>query len=186
MRKYLLLAMILGLLLTACGGKEEQPDKGGSTPPESSAGDNEEMQEKGEEPVLFLKLDSGEQESEYVLRVIVENNPGVSAMRLQIQYDSRGFELIKAQDTGLFAGAVFGGDLAQCPYVLCWEAGASKTGLTENGEVAVLTFRRRDISKDGNYEFQIVYEPEDILDTSEALRPVTFRTEGIGMSWIVD
>ena len=70
-------------------------------------------------------------------------NPGIVAMRLFIQYDASKLRLVSAIDGGLLGSGndYFGNDITENPYTLLWEDVLTKTNYSENGLLAILTFR---------------------------------------------
>ena len=74
--------------------------------------------------------------------VVISNNPGITALSLDISYDTTKLNLINVIDCEILgtATSTFGNDLSMVPYTLCWDDLSTEDN-DGNGTVAVLMFR---------------------------------------------
>ncbi len=110
--------------------------------------------------------------------LIMENNPGIVAMKLELSYDDTYLTLRDIKDNGLLK-SYFGEtkDLSDNPYTLCWADMEGFENNYGNGVLAVLTF---DIAKDapeGDYEIEVSYNNDYYEIMNEDLEAVEFEVE---------
>ena len=88
--------------------------------------------------VSSLKADTG---STVEVPIIMENNPGVAAVSLDVTYDNTKLSLVSVEDGKILGTSTFlsGKDLTMVPYTLNWDDLSSENN-TGNGTLAVLTF----------------------------------------------
>ena len=77
----------------------------------------------------------------FELPVVIEQNPGVAALSLNLTYDASKLELLGAEDGKILGSSVFlaGNDLTLIPYTMNWDDLAADNN-TGTGTVAVLKF----------------------------------------------
>ncbi len=103
------------------------------------------------------------------LTVSIENNPGIVSAYLKLYYDTEKLELIDAEDTGLLADHDF--NLEVMPYSLNWDSSLSSVNNTNNGDIAILTFRIKDDCQPSDADIMLRFDPRNILDTNFDLVP---------------
>ena len=88
--------------------------------------------------VSSLTADTG---STVEIPIIMENNPGVAAVSLDVTYDNTKLSLASVEDGKILGTSTFlsGKDLTMVPYTLNWDDLSSENN-TGNGTLAVLTF----------------------------------------------
>ena len=88
--------------------------------------------------VSSLTADTG---STVEVPIIMENNPGVAAVSLDVTYDNTKLSLVSVEDGKILGTSTFlsGKDLTMVPYTLNWDDLSSENN-TGNGTLAVLTF----------------------------------------------
>ena len=88
--------------------------------------------------VSSLTADTG---STVEVPIIMENNPGVAAVSLDVTYDNTKLSLASVEDGKILGTSTFlsGKDLTMVPYTLNWDDLSSENN-TGNGTLAVLTF----------------------------------------------
>ena len=99
------------------------------------------------------------------------DNPGITALSVSIGYSADDLELISVDNGGLFETPISLGMLTVNPFTVSWYASDSGNK-TDNGTVAVLTFRIREGAKDS--PVTITYNPENVFDNT--LQNKTFAT----------
>ena len=106
--------------------------------------------------------------------VILENNPGIVSMRLNVAYDSRWLTLESVTDYGLLGTNGSDPDYGGSPYTLVWE-GLLSENITANGTIAELTFRVSEDAPEGSCAIRLSYNYSlyDIMDKN--LNPVYFN-----------
>lgn len=107
------------------------------------------------------------------MTVSLENNPGITVMVLNLDYDKDALTLENVQDESLLKGASFvtSPSYASHPYRVIWMIGTSN--VAKDGKLLTLTFHVNDNAQPGNYEIAISYEKDDIYDAS--LKNVEFQ-----------
>ena len=89
------------------------------------------------------------------IQISLENNPGVVAVNLWINYDKERLTLTNVEDGGILGTPDHGGDKTQVPYHLYWHNDTSRENFSENGTIATLTFQVREDAPADNYPITI-------------------------------
>ncbi len=112
--------------------------------------------------------------------VSLQNNPGITSITLDFDYDPDMMTLVKVDNMGLLPGAAFvtSPTVETRPYRTIWNIGISDTDV--NGTLAQLTFQINDGAKAGNYPVTISYAPDDIYNTE--LTNITFEVTNINVT----
>lgn len=97
--------------------------------------------------------------------VNLENNTGILSMHFDVEYDRERLELISCKDGELLAGGFFSQTFDAYPYVMLWTS-ASHTNFTDDGTLAVLTFKVRNNAKSGDAFVNLKYDQESIFDVN--------------------
>ena len=93
----------------------------------------------------------------------VKNNPGITALRLEIGYSSQDLELIEIADNSLFDSPVFySQSMTDNPVVISWYSSKSAE-VWENGSFATLRFRIKEGAKTS--QVTLSYDPENVFDS---------------------
>ncbi len=79
--------------------------------------------------------------------VSVTSNPGITMLRLKLEYDTDMLTLTNVADVELLSGAVLS-DTYTSPYYLVWKDSLAKTDNTATGTIAKLTFKVSDTAVD--------------------------------------
>ena len=98
--------------------------------------------------------------------IAIEDNPGLVAMLLSVEYDTGKIQLTGVTDGSIFGTgiALFGRDYAQVPYKLLWEDGAVHSNYTQNGTLATLHFHVLDSAESGTTVITLQYEQDSTFD----------------------
>ena len=112
--------------------------------------------------------------------VVLENNPGVIAVRLFVEFDGKNMPLTGFVDSGLlerYFHAPIKAPRENSPYVLFWENGTRKEDITEDGTAVTLTFKVSENAPKGRYRIGLSSpSPQDIINFH--LKPVSFEIVG--------
>lgn len=111
---------------------------------------------------------------EVEVTISMNENPGIIAAALNVDYDSDKLELVGVKDTGLLKGFVSGDDLAEDPFYLSWVDSTAAENNAANGTIATLTFKVKEGCAVGDVAaVTLTYKDSEIHDT--ALNNVAFR-----------
>lgn len=108
-------------------------------------------------PTITMGCASGKAGDTVQISVSIQDNPGLIAMRLYVQYDASKLKLLDAQDQGIFGtgNAYFGKDKNANPYTLLWEDALAEDNYSANGELALLTFQILDSTSAGDVDITL-------------------------------
>ena len=106
------------------------------------------------------------------VNISLKNNPGITSMRLALNYNTSVMELTNVEDLGMLGDSLHSEDYSGSEYVLYWDNGTSKTNFTVNENIATLTFAVKDTVKSGDYPITINYSSQDIINSD--ILPVSF------------
>ncbi len=125
------------------------------------------------EPTITVGSGTGERGEDVTLTIELSNNPGICAAQIWVHY-AEGLVLKSATDSGLLAGAEFGGDKNANPYGLSWEDGtnAERADNTGNGTLVTLVFTIDPSAELGDHDVSVTYDSGDIYNM--ALEDVDF------------
>lgn len=127
-----------------------------------------------EQPAGILTVEnvSGKQGETVSVAIKLEQNPGIIAARLKIDYDAQALTLAKVEDGGILGEHTFGNDLKANPYTVLWENGTVSENITATGTLAVMTFKINEEASEGLHEIKVSYDPEEVYNVK--LRNVKF------------
>ena len=100
---------------------------------------------------------------EVSLLLSLEENPGLIAAALELDYDGEKLELLAVEDAKLLPNGVFSDSLDTFPFVMMWEASTAAENLTQTGTLARLSFRVREGSA-GTARVGLRCDPENVYD----------------------
>lgn len=95
------------------------------------------------------------------ISISLENNPGIIAMLLKVEYNNSVFTLTDVQDAGLLGEGCHNPDLDKCPYILSWADDSAKQNCTVNGTIVTLTFQVKEGAEAGTYPVTVSYDNEE-------------------------
>ena len=113
------------------------------------------------DPTFSVTDAQGKLGDEISVDINISNNPGIIALRLNIQYDSSVLELTGATPKD-YASTTFG-PLTNNPFTLLWDESLSPDNMT-NGTIVQLTFAIKDKAAVGDTDITITYDPEDVFN----------------------
>lgn len=109
--------------------------------------------------------------------ISIENNPGLIAMRMYVNYDSTVLELTEAVDSNIFGTghSFFGKDITADPYTLMWEDALASDNYTQDGNLATLYFKVLSAPKTGETEIKVEIDKGSTINVD--LDEVAFDVE---------
>lgn len=107
--------------------------------------------------------------------VLIENNPGIIALRVTVSFDTDVLTLQNAESASLFSEGVltFGGSYATSTFNILWENGTGSNA-TVNGAFAILTFLVSEDAPEGSAVISISYSASSTFNMD--LTEVAFST----------
>lgn len=113
-------------------------------------------------PTISVSSPSLEAGQTGTITVTMENNPGIIAWRVLLDYDSEAIEITNFK-AGEFDGAA-SGPLTADPFTFSW--GDSIHGdYTTNGTLAEISFKVKEGAKPGDYDLKLSGDPEDFFNS---------------------
>lgn len=97
------------------------------------------------------------------VKLNIQNNPGITALSLEVAYSSADLELISVNDGGLFQDAISTGNISANPQHISWYA-ADSQNKDDSGTLAILRFRLRENAICSR--INISYNPENVFDNT--------------------
>lgn len=101
----------------------------------------------------------------------VTNNPGITALQIQIGYSAEDVELVSVEDKKLFGDAISFGQQDANPFTISWFSSVSKD-MYNNGTLAVLKFRIRNGAESSS--LNLSYDQENVFNID--LTSIPFHT----------
>lgn len=108
------------------------------------------------------------------LTISLANNPGITGMRLNVNYNSSALSLVNVIDAGVLGENVHNPDKTLCPYILCWTNDTIATNYMTNDVIATLTFQVKKDTALGTYPVEITYDNQEDHIINAALETVDF------------
>ncbi len=100
---------------------------------------------------------------EVAIDILLNNNTGIIAALLQLEYDSSRLKLTDVKDGKLLQGATFNPDYNKIPYTMLWNS-ATATNFTDDGILATLTFNVLETAPNGEAQIKLSYNENDVFD----------------------
>ena len=97
------------------------------------------------------------------VNITFENNSGIVGARFFVEYDRDLVELVGAREGKVLKGGTFSPTYASYPYTMVW-ASASHVNFTDDGILAVLSFRVKDDARSKMAFVNISYQENDVYD----------------------
>lgn len=97
------------------------------------------------------------------INISLNDNTGIIAALLKVEYDSSRLKLTGVKDGGLLSGATFNPDYNKIPYTLLWNS-ATATNFTGNGVLATLTFNVLETAQNGEAAIKLSFNENDVFD----------------------
>lgn len=108
--------------------------------------------------------------------ISLKNNPGITSMLLNVNYDESKLQLVKVEDCENL-GSAFHSNVLSSPFTLSWANDTATSNYTYNGDIVILTFKVKDDADVGATPITVTYEYNnyDIIDKD--MNRVEFNVE---------
>ena len=116
-----------------------------------------------DEPRFQTEIVRGEKGDLVDVNLNILNNPGITALSVDVIYSSADLELVSVSNGGLFEDAISTGDTNANPLRISWYASDSQNK-TQSGTLAILKFRIRDNAICSRVN--ISYNPDNLFDNT--------------------
>lgn len=113
-------------------------------------------------PMFMVSSTSGKCGDIVYVNVIISNNPGITALQLNINYSSQDLKLVSVNDKKLFDDPISYSQLDKNPFIISWFSSNSKN-VNNNGTMATLEFKILDNAKTG--DITVSYDEENVFDS---------------------
>ena len=114
-----------------------------------------------DEPRFQTEIVRGEKGDLVDVNLNILNNPGITALSIDVIYSLADLELVSVSNGGLFEDAISTGDTNANPLRISWYASDSQNK-TQSGTLAILKFRIRDNAICSRVN--ISYNPDNLFD----------------------
>ena len=100
------------------------------------------------------------------VNIVAENNPGIIATLLTIEYDGSALTMTGADNGTIFPDGAqqFGKDTEFIPYTMLWEDGLSTESYAGEGVLATLHFEVKKDAAEGEYEIKLQMDDQSTFD----------------------
>ena len=116
-----------------------------------------------DEPRFQTEIVRGEKGDLVDVNLNILNNPGITALSVDVIYSSADLELVSVSNGGLFEDSISTGDTNANPLRISWYASDSQNK-TQSGTLAILKFRIRDNAICSRVN--ISYNPDNLFDNT--------------------
>lgn len=121
-----------------------------------------------EEPRFQTEIIRGNAGEIVDIKLNIQNNPGITALSMDVAYSSDDLEFISVNNGALFQDAISTGNISANPLRISWYATDSQNKY-ENGALAKLRFRIRENAICSR--INISYNPENVFDNTLQNQP---------------
>lgn len=127
------------------------------------------------EPTIRVSGASAQAGGTVRISISLENNPGIIAMLLKVEYNSSVLTLTDVQDAGLLGTNYHNPDLAKSPYILSWANDSATENYTVTGTIVTLIFQVKEGAEAGTYPVTVSYDNEEDHIINYDLETVDFQ-----------
>lgn len=107
------------------------------------------------------------------------NNPGVTAWKVDVYYDSEALQLVSCDTDSVFGDAIPSQTIEENPYTVSWSNDIKD--VTVNGKMAAFTFKIKEEASAGDYKIRLTYDEDNVysveLDENGNEKNVYFDTK---------
>lgn len=112
------------------------------------------------------------------INISLQNNSGIIAALLNVEYDKERLELIEVQDGQLLEGGTFSPNYKSYPYKMVWNSVAT-ANFTDDGILAVLKFKVLENAQPGKAYINLTYNEDDVFDVDLKNTPIAITNGAI-------
>ncbi len=134
---------------------------GGSS---SSSKDDDDEDDDSIDPVLKVSNASVVRGDTFDVKITLDNNPGLIALRTMLDFDDDYFTVEKVVDGGILGDKYFSNVYDKSPYTLYWTNPLAKEDIEKDGTIATVTFSSNKKTPAGKYTIGLKSEDGDILN----------------------
>lgn len=133
------------------------------------------------QPTIMVGSVEGNPGDTISVSITVENNPGIIALRIFVEYDAEVLQLTGVQDGIVFSTgkSTFNNHLKAIPYTMLWEDGASKVNYSSDGTLVMLTFTVLKSAKGGNSPVTVSYDSSSTFNVDLTEVPFTMQNGSV-------
>lgn len=127
-------------------------------------------------PMFLVEQVTGRVGDTVEVKIELNNNPGIIAATLEVEYDREKLELVGMEDGELLPNGTFPSklegtkpviDFTVYPFALSWEDSTATENITANGTLATLTFKVKETCAIGDKAvISVSYDPENVYEFS--------------------
>lgn len=114
-------------------------------------------------PEFVVESTSGKVGDTVSVNIMVKNNPGITALQLNVSYSAKDLELVSIENGGLFNDAITHSKLDKNPIIISWYSSSSEDE-SKNGCLATLKFKILDNAQTN--EVCLTYDENNVFDSS--------------------
>ena len=97
--------------------------------------------------------------------VSIQNNPGITALKFNLDYPTEALTLKNVEYKSLFSSYATGSNKMNSPFTISWFSNSSSNE-SANGVLATLTFEISNDAEEGNYPIELSFDPDDVFDSN--------------------
>ena len=128
------------------------------------------------EAILYSEQVTSSAGEEFVLPICISNNPGIACIRLDIKYDTEIFSIVKNSEDADGAILVEKGEAVSAGNMMvketeegCQLSWWNDSNTIQDGTLFLIHMKTSDDAKDGNYQVDLSYYPQDTGNEKEQL-----------------
>lgn len=115
------------------------------------------------EPCFELTSTNGEVGETVEMKLNINNNPGITALSVSVEYSAKDLELLSVESAGLFPDEISTGVEGADPMKVSWYSAGSEDK-TDSGTFAILSFKIKENAESS--DVTLTYNPENVFNHS--------------------
>ena len=126
--------------------------------------DDDDEDNDGSDPVIKVSSTNVVAGETFDVKITLDNNPGLIALRTMLDFDDDYFTVEKVTDGGILGDDYFSNVYNKSPYTLYWTNPLATKDIDKNGTIAIVTFSTDEKTPAGKYTIGISSDDGDILN----------------------
>lgn len=118
---------------------------------------------KSDSPQFSVSSESGNINETVDVKVLIENNPSITALRISLAYSTTDLELLEINNGGVFEETITHSQTLSSPITISWYSQSSQD-CNNNGVLATLKFRIKENASSS--EISLSYDEDDVFNSS--------------------